>query len=211
MQKAQNRLFFLFEIYRNCLRAFLSLTVNKFTNPSGYSCCGTNLAFACIDGELWPELICPACLSAEDNYHGVPQIVAKNMSAAPKRNPFTRDSPPHHHTHWGRCSVEAQRLNEVQRFSLWLTSANALTNTERRCCIQSISVILDSRSSFPLGAARNALLATPWCGAQLGHCVFHSRVQHRSISVFPALGAPGSHSPSAGNIGLADHATVWFV
>lgn len=113
--------------------------------------------------------------------------------------------------HWGRCSVEAQWLKEVQRFSLWLTSANALTNTERRCCIQSISILLDSRSSFPLGAARNALLATPWCGAQLGHCVFRSRVQHRSISVFPALGAPGSHSPSAGNIGIADHATVWFV
>lgn len=80
------------------MRAFLGLTINKLMNPSGYSRCGTNLAFGCIDGELWPELINPACLSAEDNDHGVPQLVAENMSAAQKRNPFTRDPPPHTHT-----------------------------------------------------------------------------------------------------------------
>lgn len=65
-------------------------------NPSGYSRCGTNLAFACINGELWPELINPACLSAEDNYRDVPQIVAKNMNAAQNPNHFTREPPPPH-------------------------------------------------------------------------------------------------------------------
>lgn len=67
------------------MRAFLGLTIKQVPNiPEPGSLAAYTLLdtpAVCINAEICSYLTNLACLSMEDNFHGVPQIVAKNMSA----------------------------------------------------------------------------------------------------------------------------------